>query len=97
VPILILFALGLEPLPNMFASYLLPADAVGEFPAAPEMSNALAQNHSINEITAYFNQNKHIWNNTLNLGVKDERILKIVYNAWKVATRARDQLNVSTG
>jgi hypothetical protein len=94
VPILLLFALGLEPLPNMLASCLLPADAVGEFPAAYEMSNVMAKNHSIVEIISYVEQNRHIWENALNLGVKDEKIISIVGKAWKVTARARDKLYV---
>ncbi|KIM73649.1 hypothetical protein PILCRDRAFT_828948 [Piloderma croceum F 1598] len=94
VPILLLFALGLEPLPNMLASCLLPADAVGEFPAAYEMSNVMAKNHSIAEIISYVEQNRHIWENALNLGVKDEKIISIVGKAWKVTARARDKLYV---
>ena len=94
VPILLLFALGLEPLPNMLASCLLPPDAVGEFPAASEMSNVMAKNHSIAEIIAYVEQNRHIWKNALNLGVKDEKIINMVGKAWKVTARARDQLYI---
>jgi hypothetical protein len=97
VPILLLFALGLEPLPNMLASCLLPSDAVGEFPAASEMSNAMANNHGIDEITAYVEQNRHIWENALNLGVKDRKIIDMVGKAWKVTARARDKLNIRRG
>jgi hypothetical protein len=93
VAILLLFALGLEPLPNMLASCLLPSDAVGEFPAASEMSNAMANNHSIDEISGYVEQNRRIWENALNLGVRDRKIIDMVGKAWKVTARARDKLN----
>jgi hypothetical protein len=76
----------------MLASCLLPADAVGEFPAASEMSNAMAKNHSIDEIIGYVEQNKRIWENALNLGVRDGKIIDIVGKAWKVTARARDKV-----
>jgi hypothetical protein len=79
----------------MLASCLLPSDAVGEFPAASEMSNAMARNHSIDEISAYVEQNKRIWKNALNLGVRDSKIIDMVGKAWKVTARARDiKLNI---
>jgi hypothetical protein len=76
----------------MLASCLLPADAVGEFPAASEMSNTMARNHSLHEIIGYVEQNRHIWKNALNLGVRDRKIIDMVGKAWKVTARARDKL-----
>jgi len=74
----------------MLASCLLPVDAVGEFPAASEMSNAMSKNHSIDEIIGYVQQNRRIWENALNLGVRDGKIIDIVGKAWKVTAKARD-------
>lgn len=90
VPILLLFALGLEHLPNMLANYLLPVKVVAEFPNAYEMSNLMARKYDIDKITGYAEQNSQIWGNALNLGVKDKKILDMVHNAWKVTAAARD-------
>ena len=75
----------------MLACCLLPSDAVGEFPAASEMSNVMAKNHSMDVITGYVEQNRHIWENALNLGVRDGKIIDIVGKAWRVTARARDK------
>jgi hypothetical protein len=89
VPILLLFALGLEHLPNILANYLLPVTVVAEFPNAYEMSNLMAKKH-VDEIIGYAEQNSQIWGNALNLGVRDKKILDMVHNAWKVTAAARD-------
>jgi hypothetical protein len=50
------------------------------------------KNHSIDEIIGYVEQNKRIWENALNLGVRDGKIIDIVGKAWKVTARARDKV-----
>lgn len=95
VPILLLFALALEPLPNLLAMCLLPGDVVGEFPHAKEMANVMARKYSGEDIVAYVRQNRRIWENALSLGVKDPSILDIVEKAWKVTNVAHQKFKRS--
>lgn len=90
VPILLLFALGLEPLPNMLAMCLLPVDVLGEFPDAREMANVMARDHEWEEVSGYAEQNRQMWENTLSLGVQDAVTRNIVHKAWRVAHAARE-------
>lgn len=95
VPILLLFALALEPLPNMLAMCLLPGDVVGEFHHAKEMANVMARGYDVEDIIAYVHQNRRIWENALSLGVKDTSILDIVEKAWKVTNIAHQKFKRS--
>lgn len=97
MPTLLLFALGLEPLPNMLAQILLPPLVVAEFPHADEMSNVMATQLSADAISGYYEQNRRLWNNTLKLGVKSQHILDMVGKAYKVTVRAQDKLNSRRG
>lgn len=89
VPLLILFALGLETNTNILAWTMLPSQVVEEFPNSAAMAQVMAQNVREQEFQARFKYTQGLWQNTLALGLEDAAIVGLIQNAWNVVTEAR--------
>ncbi|KAF5384417.1 hypothetical protein D9615_003212 [Tricholomella constricta] len=93
--LLLLFALGLEPVPPY---HLLPAAAVEEFPNAAAMAQVLAR--APNGLTELVRRNEGLWKNVLALGVRERGVVDTVGMVWGVtaeARRLRARANASAG
>ncbi|KAG5651470.1 hypothetical protein H0H81_008528 [Sphagnurus paluster] len=81
--LLLLFALGLEPVPPY---HLLPPPVVEEFPNSAAMAQVLARTSGL---TALFRRNEGLWKNVLALGVREQRVVEVVGMVWNVTAEAR--------
>lgn len=94
MPILLLFALGLESMLALFARKLLPPNVVGEFPDSDAMSHLMSQLPN-DEIAQYLSHNRQLWRNSLKLGVLDRHIINMIEVSYRVTVRALDKQNSS--
>ncbi|KAF8867738.1 hypothetical protein CPB85DRAFT_1154249, partial [Mucidula mucida] len=83
-PLLLLFALGLEPNANDLAYQMLPTCVVEEFPNAAAMAQVMAASVGEDEFERRFRLNMGLWKNVLGLGVRDSRIVEMIRTAWNV-------------
>jgi len=88
MPLLLLFALGLETQPNILAWRLLPTHVVEEFPNAPEMARVLSRLRG-ERFEQLFNYNQGIWKNILALGLKGTELVELVQTVWNVTAEAK--------
>ncbi|KAG5643328.1 hypothetical protein DXG03_001178 [Asterophora parasitica] len=81
--LLLLFALGLEPVPPY---HLLPMVAVEEFPNQAAMAQVLARTPGLTELVR---RNEGLWKNVLALGVRKQSVVDTVGMVWGVTAEAR--------
>ncbi|KAG5338696.1 hypothetical protein C0989_006561 [Termitomyces sp. Mn162] len=87
LPLLFLFALGLEPSPQTELAYrLLPPSVVTEFPNTAAMAAILAR---IAGLESVVERNEGMWRNVLALGVSDGKVVEMVGTVWSVTKEAR--------
>ncbi|KAG6890361.1 hypothetical protein C0992_002085 [Termitomyces sp. T32_za158] len=87
LPLLFLFALGLESSPHTELAYrLLPPSVVEEFPNSAAMSAVLAR---VAELETLVERNEGMWRNVLALGVSDGKVVELVGTVWSVTKEAR--------
>lgn len=87
LPLLFLFALGLEPSPHTELAYrLLPPYVVEEFPNSAAMATVLAR---VTGLEAIVERNEGMWRNALALGVSDGKVVELVGTVWSVTKEAR--------
>ena len=89
VPLLIVFALGLETNTNILAWTMLPPQVVEEFPNAAAMSQVMAKTMREQEFQARLKYTQGLWQNTLALGLQDTSIVDLIHTAWNVVAEAR--------
>ncbi|KAF7969086.1 hypothetical protein HWV62_28332 [Athelia sp. TMB] len=90
IPLLLLFAMGLEPVLEL-ARQLLPPDVMGEFPDADAMVIRMGQDHDAEQIQQYVVRNRQLRFNSLRLGILDRPIINMIELSHKVAVRAQDR------
>lgn len=89
IPLLFLFALGLESRSQLLCCRLLPPEVISEFPALPAMAQLMGSLCSDRELTDYIVFNQGLWKNMLFLGPRDAGFVGIVQTAWTVTVEAR--------
>ncbi|KIJ64786.1 hypothetical protein HYDPIDRAFT_89642, partial [Hydnomerulius pinastri MD-312] len=89
IPLLFLFALGLESRSHLLCYRLLPSEVIGEFPASPAMAQLMVQLCSDEQLTKYIAFNQGLWKNILSLGPRDTQFIGLVQTAWNVTVEAR--------
>ncbi|TFK52985.1 hypothetical protein OE88DRAFT_1656734 [Heliocybe sulcata] len=89
VPLLLLYALGLQPHTTGMATHLLPLEAIEEFPSAAAMSQAMARFCDDDDLRRYVSFNQGLWKNILALGPRDTQVIEMVQTAWNVTAEAR--------
>ena len=89
IPLLFLFALGLEPRSQLLCCRLLPAEVISESPALPVMADLMGKLCSDRQLTDYIVFNQGLWKNILFLGPRDPGLVGIVRTAWNVTVEAR--------
>jgi hypothetical protein len=89
IPLLFLFALGLEQRSQLLCCRLLPPQVIGEFPALPAMAQLMGKLCSDRQLTDYIVFNQGLWKNILFLGPRDAGFVGIVRTAWTVTVEAR--------
>lgn len=89
IPLLFLFALGLESRSHLLCCRLLPTEVISEFPAPPAMALSMAQLCSEEQLSKYITFNQGLWKNILSLGPRDTQFIEIVQVAWNVTVEAR--------
>lgn len=88
LPLLMLYAMGLETNTNVLAWRLLPVEVVEEFPNAAAMSLILSRNHD-DLFERIYRHNQGMWRNILAIGLNNNTILQVVHTAWNVSAEAR--------
>lgn len=91
IPMLLLFALGLEQDISLFTRQLLPDDVMAEFPNSEAMVIRMDQQLDANGIQKYLIRNRQLWFNSLRLGVQDRKITNLIELSHKVTVRAQDR------
>ncbi|KAH0831263.1 hypothetical protein J3R83DRAFT_13897 [Lanmaoa asiatica] len=89
IPLLFLFALGLESRSQLLCCRLLPSEVISEFPALPAMAQLMGKLCSDRQLTDYVVFNQGLWKNILFLGPRDAGLVGIVRTAWNVTVEAR--------
>lgn len=89
IPLLFLFALGLESRSDLLYCRLLPSEVISEFPALPTMAQLMGKLCSDRQLTDYIVFNQGLWKNMLSLGPRDAGFVSIVGTAWNVTVEAR--------
>ncbi|KAF8558643.1 hypothetical protein OG21DRAFT_1474805 [Imleria badia] len=89
IPLLFLFALGLESRSQLLYCRLLPPEVISEFPALPAMAQLMGALCSDRELTDYIVFNQGLWKNILFLGPRDTGFVGIARTAWNVTVEAR--------
>lgn len=89
IPLLFLFALGLEPRSQLLYCRLLPPEVITEFPALPAMAQLMGALCSDRQLTDYIVFNQGLWKNILCLGPRDAGFVGIAQTAWNVTVEAR--------
>lgn len=89
IPLLFLFALGLESRSQLLCCRLLPPEVISEFPALPVMAELMARLCSDRQLTDYTVFNQGLWKNILFLAPRDTGFVGIVRTAWNVTVEAR--------
>ncbi|KAG9308301.1 hypothetical protein JVU11DRAFT_12064 [Chiua virens] len=89
IPLLFLFALGLESRSQLLCCRLLPTEVISEFPALPTMAQLMGNVCSDRQLTDYIVFNQGLWKNILHLGPRDAGFVGIARTAWNVTVEAR--------
>ena len=89
IPLLFLFALGLEPRSQLLCCRLLPSEVISEFPALPAMAQLMGNRCSDRQLTDYIVFNQGLWKNILFLGPRDAGFVGVARTAWNVTVEAR--------
>lgn len=89
IPLLFLFALGLESRSHLLYCPLLPLEVISEFPALPAMAQLMGKLCSDRQLTDHIVFNQGLWKNILSLGPRDAGFVGIVRTAWNVTVEAR--------
>lgn len=89
IPLLFLFALGLESRSQLLYCSLLPSEVTAEFPSLPVMAQMMGRLCSDRQLTDYVVFNQGLWKNVLFLGPCDAGFVGIVRTAWNVTVEAR--------
>lgn len=89
IPLLFLFALGLESRSQLLYCRLLPSEVITEFPALPAMAQLMAGLCTDRQLSNYIVFNQGLWKNILFLGPRDAGFVSIVRTAWNVTVEAR--------
>ncbi|KAH7883054.1 hypothetical protein F5I97DRAFT_1815528 [Phlebopus sp. FC_14] len=89
IPLLILFAFGLESRSHLLSCRLLPSEVIGEFPDAMVMAQSMAELCSDAQLTKYITFNQGLWRNILALGPRDTQLIGMAQTAWNVTVEAR--------
>ncbi|KAG6328013.1 hypothetical protein ID866_11076 [Astraeus odoratus] len=89
IPLLFLFAQGLESRSQLLYCRLLPSEVIEEFPAPPTMAQSLARICSDDQLAGYARFNQGLWKNILSLGPRDAEFIKVVQTAWNATVEAR--------
>ncbi|KAF9238105.1 hypothetical protein BU15DRAFT_88520 [Melanogaster broomeanus] len=89
IPLLFLFALGLESRSHLFCCRLLPSEVIGEFPAPPAMAQSMSELCSDSQLAQYITFNQGLWRNILSLCPRDTQFVELVQTAWNVTVEAR--------
>lgn len=89
IPLLFLFALGLESRSQLLYCRLLPPEVITEFPALPAMAQLMGKLCSDRQLTDYIVFNQGLWKNILFLGPRDTGFVGIARTAWNVTVEAR--------
>ncbi|KZT28289.1 hypothetical protein NEOLEDRAFT_1058858 [Neolentinus lepideus HHB14362 ss-1] len=89
IPLLLLYALGLQPHTTGMATHLLPLEAIEEFPSAAAMSQAMVRFCDDDQLRRYVAFNQGLWKNILALGPRDTQVIEMVQTAWNVTADAR--------
>ncbi|KZP30819.1 hypothetical protein FIBSPDRAFT_1038065 [Athelia psychrophila] len=96
IPLLLLFALGLEPNLDLFSRQLLPTDVMLEFPDVDAMVIRMEEQLDPDGIQEYHVRNRHLWFNSLRLGVLDKQVFKRIELCYKVTVRAQERQRSGT-
>ncbi|KAF9224931.1 hypothetical protein BS17DRAFT_57738 [Gyrodon lividus] len=89
VPLLFLFALGLESRSHVLCCRLLPSEVIEEFPAPAAMAQSMSELCSGRQLAEYIMFNQGLWKNILLLGPRDTHFIGQVQTAWNVTVEAR--------
>lgn len=89
IPLLLLFALGLEPRSQLLYCRLLPTEVIEEFPAFPAMAQSMARICADDQLINYIRFNQGLWKNILALGPRDLEFIRVVQTAWSATIEAR--------
>ncbi|KAI6038652.1 hypothetical protein EDC04DRAFT_1929984 [Pisolithus marmoratus] len=89
IPLLFLFALGLEPRSQLLYCRLLPSEVIEEFPAFPAMAESLARICADDQLIGHIRFNQGLWKNILALGPRDMEFIQVVQTAWNATVEAR--------
>ncbi|KIJ16451.1 hypothetical protein PAXINDRAFT_75748 [Paxillus involutus ATCC 200175] len=89
IPLLFLFALGLESRSHLLCCRLLPPEVIAEFPAPAVMARSMSELCSGGQLTEYITFNQGLWKNILSLGPRDTQFVGMVQTAWNVTVEAR--------
>lgn len=89
IPLLFLFALGLESRSQLLCCRLLPSEVISEFPALPAMAQLMGKLCSDRELTDYIVYNQGLWKNILFLGPRDAGFVGVARTAWTVTVETR--------
>lgn len=96
IPLLLLFALGLEPNLDLFSRQLLPTDVMREYPDVDAMVIRMEEQLDPDGIQEYHVRNRHLWFNSLRLGVLDKQVFKRIELCYKVTVRAQERQRSGT-
>ena len=88
LPLLLLYAMGLERDLLLLAHHLLPGKVVGEFPGLPAMLTFLCMLGDL-EFDSIFRLNQGMRNNSLSMVPVAEELNTVISNAWNAAAEAR--------
>lgn len=89
IPLLLLFALGLEPRSQLLYCRLLPSEVIEEFPAFPAMAQSMARLCADDQLISHIRFNQGLWRNILALGPRDIEFIQVVQTAWNATVEAR--------
>ncbi|KAL4072250.1 hypothetical protein J3A83DRAFT_3001263 [Scleroderma citrinum] len=89
IPLLFLFALGLETRSQFLCCRLLPTEVIEEFPAPRAMAQSMAERCNDEQLTAHVRFNHGLWKNILSLGPRDSEFIEVVHTAWNATVEAR--------
>ncbi|KDQ56673.1 hypothetical protein JAAARDRAFT_157823 [Jaapia argillacea MUCL 33604] len=89
IPLLLLYAQGLHPEPPSLGPYLLPLEAIEEFPSVATMAQVMAHICTDDQLKRYVSSNQGLWKNILALDPVDPKFVQLVQTAWNVTAEAR--------